>query len=321
MSSGGSTHWCYRCRRTVHLRARDPVCPYCHGGFVQDLSDMDSTGPNDFFGLDFDEDREPRLGIMEAFSALMRQRMAGRTRDLDVRGRPSLIQDHGLGFGSSPWLIFRGQIPVRMSEGGGIEVLFNGGPGVGLRRANISDYFVGPGLDELIEQLTRNDQRGPPPAPRSSIEAMPTVKITQRHLRGDSHCPVCKERFELGTECREMPCKHIYHSECIVPWLVQHNSCPVCRLELPPQASNTPRTRTSRQSSSSSNRNVGTNNSSGREGNEENSGRRNPFSFWWPFRSSNSNSSNHTESGGSSSATPAHEDLNQMSYSGWPFDY
>lgn len=70
------------------------------------------------------------------------------------------------------------------------------------------------------------------PPPDSGIEAIPRVKITECHLRKESNCAICKEEFEIGGEVRELPCKHFYHSDCVVPWLRLHNTCPVCRYTL-----------------------------------------------------------------------------------------
>ncbi|KAI4348562.1 hypothetical protein L6164_009272 [Bauhinia variegata] len=303
MSSSRNTHWCYSCRRPFRLRGHDVVCPSCNGGFVQELNDMVHISPLEFFGPENDEERHRQFGLMEAFSAFMRHRLADRRSSHDIRTRSNLIPEHGPEF--APLLIFGGQIPFRLSGHGGFEALFNETPGIGLTRGNTGDYFIGPGLEELFEQLSANDRRGPPPAASSSIDAMPTIKITQRHLRSDSHCPVCKDKFELGSEARQMPCNHMYHSDCIVPWLEQHNSCPVCRQELPPQGLS------SNHGSNGRSRSSHSSNSSGRESQR----RRNPFSYLWPFRSSNSSTNG---AAGSSSPTP--ENNHQTGYSGWPFD-
>nr|VDD15615.1 unnamed protein product [Brassica oleracea] len=86
-----------------------------------------------------------------------------------------------------------------------------------------------------ISQIDRGSCDEHPPASKSAIEALPVIEIDRIHLESDSqsHCAVCKESFELKSSAKEMPCNHIYHPDCILPWLAIRNSCPVCRHELP----------------------------------------------------------------------------------------
>lgn len=102
----------------------------------------------------------------------------------------------------------------------------------------MSEFLLGSGFDRLLDQLAQIEINGigrveQPPASKAAIESMPTIEIVEAHVDSESHCAVCKEAFDLGTEAREMPCKHIYHPDCILPWLSLRNSCPVCRHELP----------------------------------------------------------------------------------------
>ena len=53
-------------------------------------------------------------------------------------------------------------------------------------------------------------------------------------------CAVCKDDFEISQETIELPCKHVFHEECILPWIKQSGTCPVCRFELVPQPKHAP---------------------------------------------------------------------------------
>lgn len=120
---------------------------------------------------------------------------------------------------------------------------YDDGSGSGLRPlpVSMSDFLLGSGFDRLLDQLTQIEANGlgridqNPPASKAAVEALPMFKIQEIHILKELNCAVCKEAFELQNEVKEMPCKHLYHSECILPWLNLRNSCPVCRHELPPE--------------------------------------------------------------------------------------
>jgi hypothetical protein len=80
---------------------------------------------------------------------------------------------------------------------------------------------------------TIND--GTPPASHMAIEELDTIVFDERDLRkyGAEQCPVCTNGFKLDEEAKKLPCKHVFHTDCILPWLGRHNTCPMCRHELP----------------------------------------------------------------------------------------
>lgn len=40
----------------------------------------------------------------------------------------------------------------------------------------------------------------------------------------------------INVEAKQLPCNHMYHPDCILPWLKTHNSCPVCRFTMPTES-------------------------------------------------------------------------------------
>ncbi|XP_022775833.1 uncharacterized protein LOC111317657 isoform X1 [Durio zibethinus] len=45
-------------------------------------------------------------------------------------------------------------------------------------------------------------------------------------------CAICLEDFEPREQVMLTPCDHMFHEECILPWVKSHGQCPVCRFVL-----------------------------------------------------------------------------------------
>jgi hypothetical protein len=45
-------------------------------------------------------------------------------------------------------------------------------------------------------------------------------------------CPICSEDYSEHEDVVKLPCAHIYHSSCLLPWLESKRTCPICRFEV-----------------------------------------------------------------------------------------
>ncbi|KAF7148882.1 hypothetical protein RHSIM_Rhsim03G0135500 [Rhododendron simsii] len=245
MSNGGSSsssYWCYRCSRFVRVRAnQDSIsCPDCDGGFVEQIPD-DHHAPTRSTLSDSRRRRFPAAAMY----------MIGNGRNSNLGSSPALRRSRRNGGDRSPFnpvIVLRGPSDDgnnnNNNNNNGLELYYDDGVGSELRPlpASMSEFLLGSGFERLLDQLSQIEVNGigrvdHSPASKAAIESMPTIHIDSAHVVTESHCAVCKEAFELGTEVKEMPCKHIYHSDCILPWLLIRNSCPVCRHELPSEGS------------------------------------------------------------------------------------
>eukprot|EP01064_Diplonema_japonicum_P022023 TRINITY_DN3164_c0_g1_i1.p1 TRINITY_DN3164_c0_g1~~TRINITY_DN3164_c0_g1_i1.p1 ORF type:complete len:260 (+),score=62.01 TRINITY_DN3164_c0_g1_i1:60-782(+) len=86
--------------------------------------------------------------------------------------------------------------------------------------------------DRILDMLHREHQpEVPPPTSAEVLRNLPSVVTTEEHH--EAVCPVCQDNFVSGETGTELPCGHLFHKDCITPWLEAKNSCPTCRHELP----------------------------------------------------------------------------------------
>lgn len=100
------------------------------------------------------------------------------------------------------------------------------------------DHFFD--LFELIRSSRETNPTAHPPTSQSTLESLKRFKMSEKYCKknekGETECPnctICLADLNKDQEAVLIPCGHLFHSDCALQWLNQHNTCPVCRFELP----------------------------------------------------------------------------------------
>ncbi|RZC76514.1 hypothetical protein C5167_000632 [Papaver somniferum] len=200
-SNGRFSYWCYKCGKFV--REFLGVCLECESEFIEEIETPSLSTHTESINLSSDNTN---------YRFHLRKR-----------------KNHPRSFNTA--IIIRGGDGVNDGErGSDYELYYDEGSGLLLPCSSaVQDSLRDVGY--VLTRLAHTQTDGPcQRASKAVVESTPVIEISDCH---ESHCGVCHKVFELGSEYREMPCKHIYHTDCILPWLSLKNSCPVCRHELP----------------------------------------------------------------------------------------
>mmetsp|Transcript_25829 Transcript_25829/g.49043 ORF Transcript_25829/g.49043 Transcript_25829/m.49043 type:complete len:241 (-) Transcript_25829:157-879(-) len=93
------------------------------------------------------------------------------------------------------------------------------------------------------------------PTPQRVRSALPTLVVDRKfrwsQCASESRdCSICCYEITKGDTVRKLPCKHIFHQDCLMPWLEQQDFCPVCRVAVATQVTSTSQADSSGSSSS-----------------------------------------------------------------------
>ncbi|SPP72667.1 blast:Protein goliath [Drosophila guanche] len=69
---------------------------------------------------------------------------------------------------------------------------------------------------------------------KKAIMKIPTKtgKISDEKDLDSDCCAICIEAYKPTDTIRILPCKHEFHKNCIDPWLIEHRTCPMCKLDV-----------------------------------------------------------------------------------------
>ncbi|XP_017297442.1 RING finger protein 150 [Kryptolebias marmoratus] len=79
------------------------------------------------------------------------------------------------------------------------------------------------------------DQRRLGDAAKKAISKLQvrTIRKGDQETEADfDNCAVCIEGYKPNDVVRILPCRHLFHKSCVDPWLLDHRTCPMCKMNI-----------------------------------------------------------------------------------------
>ncbi|ALC47114.1 CG11982 [Drosophila busckii] len=263
--------FCHMCNVEINIPNTDYTCPLCSNGFVEELpanapelsaSTSNSASISDAgnIGTSFSPGGSGILNVESLRNDIVSLLSMRNVPNLEITIEPNRRHVLGLGSGGGAATpgsnIGGGRVrPANLDRldnvlydflqslplsGATAEIV--AGPGGSVGTGNSHMFFMGnpgdyawgrEGLDTIVTQmLNQMETSGPPPLSTQRINEIPNVKISAEEVERKMQCSVCWDDFKLDESVRKLPCSHLYHENCIVPWLNLHSTCPICRKSL-----------------------------------------------------------------------------------------
>ena len=108
--------------------------------------------------------------------------------------------------------------------------------------SNFISNFINPMTRIVFINNMQNQHQGNPPAAQTAIDKLKHFKMEKKYCKKSDQdpnklefpeCSICLMEVNEGQNTILLPCGHMFHEECVTKWLKIHNTCPLCRFELP----------------------------------------------------------------------------------------